>query len=747
MEAEPVASVIVANYNGSRFLKQLFKCLLRQTLASLEIIFIDDASTDNSVSLANAARQADPRIRVQVLPANAGPAAARNAGLALARGQWIAIVDSDDLIHARRLERLITVAEAQKADIIADDLFVFYEDGGMPHRFLKGTRKRRGGAVSLEKYIGENAVLTRKPALGYLKPLFRREALDKHRLRYNESLRIGEDYDFVLRGLMEGLKLWIEPEPLYLYRKHAQSISHRLANADIERIIEGDRMLVQQQRAKGIDLSEAFRIRQSSLERAKDWNDLVETIKARKMLTAGGLLLKRPSLLPLLTLPIRARLKRALDASTSGQVARGKSVCFLSRQRLVSAVSGSARYVLSLAAALRDAGYEVHLVQPSPTVFGRLPLLVRRSESRAFKTMRVRGGVTLGPFLVAKDPRIFAAFFRGVIARLARKAGLNYEDQPAAYSVASPWTAEDYLFAARHTRSSFDTIVFDYAFQTDAAPYVMRPDAKSFVLMHDLISSRAEQFVRLGSQDSLPAIDEAEELRLLTGADVVVAIQEEEATFVRTRTRDREVLCVPFAVQTVERPQVGANNRILFVGTKTAPNVVGLNWFLSEVWPLIVTEVPAATLDVAGSVNRVLSNVPRNVRMLGVVPDLNPLYEAAGVVISPLRSGSGLKIKLIEALAHGKAIVCTSETLQGVSAAIGSAVLVADDPEAFARAVIELMQQETFRARQAALALDAAGRIFSPDACYKSFLAAITAPARSPNTSEAHHQKKLPSMV
>ena len=223
MTSGPVASVIVANYNGFPFLKQLFKYLLRQTLTSIEIIVIDDASTDDSLSVLRAVSQADPRIHVEALPVNLGPAGARNAGLELARGRWIGIVDSDDLIHPRRLERLTGAGESQKADIVADDLLVFYEDGGTPHRFLKGTRKSKAGFVSVEEYIRENVVFARTPPLGFLKPLFRREFIQQHGLRYNEALRIGEDYDLVLRGLAEGLKFWIEPELLYLYRKHSQS--------------------------------------------------------------------------------------------------------------------------------------------------------------------------------------------------------------------------------------------------------------------------------------------------------------------------------------------------------------------------------------------------------------------------------------------------------------------------------------------------------------------------------------------
>ena len=78
--------------------------------------------------------------------------------------------------------------------------------------------------------------------------------------------------------------------------------------------------------------------------------------------------------------------------------------------------------------------------------------------------------------------------------------------------------------------------------------------------------------------------------------------------------------------------------------------------------------------------------------MLGRIDDLTPLYANAAVVISPLRGGSGLKIKLIEALGQGKAIVVTTTTLQGVADVIGSAVIVADDAQEFADGIRNLFE-------------------------------------------------------
>ena len=112
----------------------------------------------------------------------------------------------------------------------------------------------------------------------------------------------------------------------------------------------------------------------------------------------------------------------------------------------------------------------------------------------------------------------------------------------------------------------------------------------------------------------------------------------------------------------------------------------------------------------------------------------------AGVVISPLIQGSGLKIKLIEALAQGKATVATGVTLQGVEEIASQAVAKADDPIPFANAVIGLMQAETERATLAAKALDTARVHFSGDACYRAYrnwLAKITTGLSQVSNEEA----------
>jgi succinoglycan biosynthesis protein ExoO len=98
MTATPDVSVIMANYNGARYLRPALHSLMRQTLTSWELILVDDASSDDSVAVVEQTANGDPRVHIIEQTANSGPAAARNRALEAASGQWIAVFDSDDLM-------------------------------------------------------------------------------------------------------------------------------------------------------------------------------------------------------------------------------------------------------------------------------------------------------------------------------------------------------------------------------------------------------------------------------------------------------------------------------------------------------------------------------------------------------------------------------------------------------------------------------------------------------------------------
>ncbi len=102
-------SVLVAVYNTERFLRECLDSLLRQTLKDIQVICIDDASTDESLSILQEYAEADERVEVISLPSNSGSGAARNAGLPLVKGDYVCFVDSDDWLEPDALENILKV--------------------------------------------------------------------------------------------------------------------------------------------------------------------------------------------------------------------------------------------------------------------------------------------------------------------------------------------------------------------------------------------------------------------------------------------------------------------------------------------------------------------------------------------------------------------------------------------------------------------------------------------------------------
>ncbi|WP_332688699.1 glycosyltransferase family 2 protein [Devosia sp.] len=291
--ATPLISVVMANYQAGDKLVPAMESVLRQSVGDLELIVCDDASGDHSVALVEQFMRADPRVSLISAKANGGPARCRNRGLGAARGQWIAVVDADDIIHPERFERLLAAAAHRGAGIVADDLLHFYEDGS-PVGLLLGADQDRLFSVTTEQWVG--AGVDGSPALGYLKPLIRADVLGA--LRYDENLRIGEDYDLVLRLLLAGAAMVVLPEPYYLYRRHSGSISHRLSVADLAAMIDSQDAVAGQLGALSAPLAAAFAARHAQLRRGLAFERLVAAIKSRNLGLALSLLARDPRLAP-----------------------------------------------------------------------------------------------------------------------------------------------------------------------------------------------------------------------------------------------------------------------------------------------------------------------------------------------------------------------------------------------------------------------------------------------------------------
>jgi succinoglycan biosynthesis protein ExoO len=129
-------------------------------------------------------------------------------------------------------------------------------------------------------------------------------------VRYDERLRIGEDYDFLLRLLAKGLRLRLEPKAGYRYRRHVASTSHIMAEDHVRGMLAADARFEADFPELPADVRRAQAARRRSLERALAYGEIIRRLKSGDL--GGGLArgLGEPRVWPLLTLPVQARLKR-----------------------------------------------------------------------------------------------------------------------------------------------------------------------------------------------------------------------------------------------------------------------------------------------------------------------------------------------------------------------------------------------------------------------------------------------------
>jgi len=309
MTAAPDVSVIMANYNGARYLRAALQSLMRQTLKSWELILVDDASSDESVAVAEQTANGDPRVHIIRQTANGGPAAARNRALDAVSGKWIAVFDSDDLMVPQRLELLLERARADDATIVADNLMLFSDSHSRPRRYLRNRLGRSPHWIGLAEFIDSTWIYSRTPDLGYLKPMIRADVVRRLGARYDERLRISEDFNFLVRIMAQGHQLRLDPSAMYLYQKHATSTSHRFSAADIRAILDADERFLRQ---AGLTFEESASLKRRirSLESQLIYDGVIAAIKGGDPGRGATIALSQPRIWLLLTRPVTARLIR-----------------------------------------------------------------------------------------------------------------------------------------------------------------------------------------------------------------------------------------------------------------------------------------------------------------------------------------------------------------------------------------------------------------------------------------------------
>ena len=213
----PLVSIVIPVYNAEKYLAECLESVCNQTLVDIEIICVDDGSTDGSASLLDDYAKKDERIHV-ISQTNGGELAARNSGIQLASGQWIGFVDSDDRVSADMFERLLGNGEKHQADISHCGLLFFYTDGREIPHFGTGIVKLQDHDTGLIDILNGSQI---EPSM--CNKLYRRELFND----FNIAERIQHNGDLYCNFILFGKASSAIYEDFcgYHYRRYADSVS------------------------------------------------------------------------------------------------------------------------------------------------------------------------------------------------------------------------------------------------------------------------------------------------------------------------------------------------------------------------------------------------------------------------------------------------------------------------------------------------------------------------------------------
>lgn len=189
-------------------------------------------------------------------------------------------------------------------------------------------------------------------------------------------------------------------------------------------------------------------------------------------------------------------------------------------------------------------------------------------------------------------------------------------------------------------------------------------------------------------------------------ADLTLAVAEQDRDSLAVAAGAPIRACVvPIGVEVRDQVQVPFNpaaTRILSVATMHyPPNVEAIRWFRDAIWPLVRSSAPDLGVDIVGSRPpsdlRAWADDDAAVTVHGYVPCVDPLYEDAAVFIVPLQAGSGVRVKILDAMARGACVVSTSIGVDGLDLTHGEHLLVADSAKEFAQAILDLRRCPALR--------------------------------------------------
>lgn len=248
METNPTMTrevcVIIAAKNAAPTIGRAVSSALQQAETN-EVIVVDDGSSDDTAAAARAVDDNSGRLVIARFDVNQGPAAARNHAIRISQSPILGVLDADDFLLPGRFERLLAEGDW---DFIADNIVFVDEAKAAQAQLEVADMAPQPRLLDLSAFVEGNISQrgVHRGEIGFLKPLIRRDFLDRHELRYHEQLKLGEDYDLYARALARRARYKIIHSCGYgaVVRGNSLSSSHR--TEDLKRLYEADRAILGQ---------------------------------------------------------------------------------------------------------------------------------------------------------------------------------------------------------------------------------------------------------------------------------------------------------------------------------------------------------------------------------------------------------------------------------------------------------------------------------------------------------------------
>lgn len=208
-----LVTVIVPGYNIEKYVHRCLESICNQTYKNLEILLIDDGSTDDTGVIFGTYQGKDSRIKVNHKE-NGGVSSARNLGLNIFTGKYVLFVDGDDWIEENTIATLVSVAEENRSDVVLFEYYVDYENG----ESIKHCHPQYEGPISMERAIDLSITPVNRFSVT---KMYARKLLEN--VRFDETIHLGEDTLFACEAMSQGENAFFLAEPFYHYLQSSGS--------------------------------------------------------------------------------------------------------------------------------------------------------------------------------------------------------------------------------------------------------------------------------------------------------------------------------------------------------------------------------------------------------------------------------------------------------------------------------------------------------------------------------------------